>query len=106
MLRGVTMDGSRKELGIIAALAVAVCCGLPVLLGAATVAVTGVLVGSTLIAVVGIGLSVAAWAKLARRRRAHQAACGLSPQGGPHTLAEQEDRDDEDPSGRERHHEY
>lgn len=68
------MDGDRKELGILAALGLGVCCGLPLLLGAATLAATGVLVGG-LAAAAGIIALVVAVGRLARRRADRADAC-------------------------------
>jgi hypothetical protein len=75
VLRGVTMDGTRKELGIMAALGVGVCCGLPLLLGAATLAATGVLVGSLGIVAAGVALIVIAGRRITRRSRDASDAC-------------------------------
>jgi hypothetical protein len=59
VLRGVTGRDSQKSSASVAALAVAVCCGVALYLGV-TVVATGVLVGSALVVAVGIALSTAA----------------------------------------------
>jgi hypothetical protein len=58
-----------QELVGLAAAGVAVCCGLPVLLGAAVVTATaGVAVGSTLIAAAGAIVGVVGWRGCRHRR--------------------------------------
>lgn len=83
------MDAHRKDLGILAAVSLAVCCGMPLLLGAATLAATGVLVGSLAVVALGIGLVAVAVGRAARHRRVGDryagCACDVPTTPGPTT---------------------
>lgn len=74
-------DPRPRELAGLAAVGLAMCCGLPVLLGAGALgAAAGIALGSTLVVGVGVVIGVLGWLRWRRKR-----ACQTVDQGSPTT---------------------
>jgi Flp pilus assembly protein TadB len=69
-----------KEMGVVAVVAMAVCCGLPLLLGATSLAVTGVVFGSSVVVIGAVTLAVFAFGRARTRARNGDDCCDPTQQ--------------------------
>ena len=70
-----TVSSSRKEVGVMALVATAVCCGIPLLLGATSLAVAGLAAGSTVVVLAAVAVGVLAVGRIRSRTVGCQACC-------------------------------
>lgn len=76
-------EASGRDLGILAGVGLAVCCGLPLLVGASTLAAIGGVFRSAWLASAGLGLLLATLVYYARRRSTAASCC---PPGAAETI--------------------
>ncbi|WP_208027878.1 hypothetical protein [Rhabdothermincola sediminis] len=69
-----------KEMGVMAVVAMAVCCGIPLLLGATSLAVTGVVFGSSVVVIGAVALAVFAFGRARTRARDGEDCCDPTQQ--------------------------
>jgi len=69
-----------KEMGVVAVVAMAVCCGIPLLVGATSLAVTGLVFGSSVAAIGAVALVVFAFGRARTRVRDSQDCCDPTQQ--------------------------
>lgn len=64
-----------KDVGIMAVLAMAVCCGVPLLLGTTSLAITGAVFGSSVVVIGAVALAVLAFGRGRSRARDADDCC-------------------------------
>ncbi len=68
-------DNETKNMGAMAVVAMAVCCGIPLLLGATSLAATGLVLGSSVLLIAGVGLCAFAFGRARSRKRRGDDCC-------------------------------
>ena len=70
-----SVGSSRKEVGVMALVATAVCCGIPLLLGATSLALAGLAAGSTVVVIAAVAVGVVAVGRVRSRTVGGRACC-------------------------------